>query len=151
MRAVVTKGERGRQMGWIVSERKPIRVLLADDNPDVLQVMRRYLERQESFSVCGTAASADHVLDLAEAERPDVVVIDLTMPGKPTLEAVRELVESPARCPVIVLSGYDDAERVHAAMSAGASAYLSKDAPADRLVALIRDVGSRRASQGTAR
>ena len=117
-----------------------IRVLVVDDHPVVRQGLRSFLTSRDGIDVVGEAADADAAIAEATRLRPDVVLLDLVMPGRSAVEAIGELLvlEPPPR--VLVLTSFASDEQVLPAVRAGASGYLMKDvAPAD-LEAAIRTV-----------
>ena len=121
-----------------------IRVLVVDDEELVRTGLRMILEVEPDLEVVGTAVDgAEAVAAVAEHE-PDVVLMDIRMPRVDGLEAVRRLLrrEPPATCKVVVLTTFDLDEHVYEALSAGASGFLLKDAPAGQLVHAIRVVAA---------
>ena len=119
---------------------RPIRVLVVDDHPIVREGLVAVLEDEPDLTVVGAAGSAEEALTLARGERPDVVVLDLELPGMNGAEAIPRLAaESPAT-KVVVLTAYDTDERVFGALRAGAKGYLLKGAPADEIARAIRAV-----------
>ena len=121
-----------------------IRILLADDQAMVRTGLRMILEAQSDLAVVGEAADGSEAVEQARRLRPDVVLMDVRMPGLDGLEATRRLagagVEQGTR--VIVLTTFDVDEYVVEALRAGASGFLLKDAPADVLLDGIRAVAS---------
>jgi DNA-binding NarL/FixJ family response regulator len=117
---------------------EPIRVLIADDHPVVRQGLRTYLELQADIVIAGEAGSG--IEAAAEAGRlgPDVVLLDMVMPGGGGLEALRRIGSGPGAPRVIVLTSFADDGRVVEAMRAGAAGYLLKDAQPAELLAAIR-------------
>jgi DNA-binding NarL/FixJ family response regulator len=113
-------------------------LLLADDHRIVRQGLRAVLATQPGFRLVGEAADGHEAVRLAEELRPDVLVLDLRMPGLDGLEAVRRVVVRCPRTRVVMLSMYAEAGYVAEALRAGASAYVSKDAGVDELVRAIR-------------
>jgi DNA-binding NarL/FixJ family response regulator len=114
-----------------------VRVLVVDDHAVVREGLRHVLTAAEGFSVVGEAANATEALVLAETVRPDVVLLDLTMPGMSGLEAAAELRRaSGAR--ILVLSMHEQDEYVLAAVRGGADGYILKDASPAELRAAIR-------------
>lgn len=115
-----------------MTEAKPIRVLVVDDHAVVREGIRHVLSDGAGFSVVGEARSgADAVTSAAEL-RPDVVVLDISMPGGSGLRAAGELIARVPAIRVLMLSVHDDIEYVHESIRAGAHGYLRKDsAPAD--------------------
>jgi DNA-binding NarL/FixJ family response regulator len=113
-----------------------IRVLVADDQPLVRRGLRTILESEPDLEVVGEAADGAEAVARAERMAPDVVLMDVRMPGMDGLEATRRI-EEPA---VIVLTTFDHDEYLFEALRAGASGFLLKDAPPERIVEAIRTV-----------
>jgi two-component system, NarL family, response regulator LiaR len=123
----------------------PIRVLIADDHPFVRHGLRTYLETLDDMEVVGEASEGTEAVELAGRARPDVVLMDLVMPELDGVEATRRIrVASPAT-KVIVLTSFDDDERVFPAIKAGAAGYLLKDVRPSELADAVR-----KASRGEA-
>ncbi|MEV4252232.1 response regulator transcription factor [Spirillospora sp. NPDC049652] len=120
----------------------PIRVLLADDQTLVRAGFRALLERAEDIEVVGEAADGDEAVALAREHRPDVVLMDVRMPGTDGLDATRTLLadERLAATRVVVLTTFDDDEYVFGALHAGASGFLLKDIAPDELRRAVRTV-----------
>ena len=116
----------------------PIRVLIADDHPVVRDGLRGMLAGEPDLEVVGEAGDGIEVLANVDNLRPDVILMDLRMPGMGGVDAIRALTErrSPAR--VLVLTTYDSDRDVVPALGAGATGYLLKDAPRAELVRAIR-------------
>lgn len=110
-----------------------VRVLVVDDHAVVREGIRSVLERQPGFEVVGEAASGAEALRMAVATSPDVVVLDVSMPGGSGLRAAAELRIQAPEARVLILSMYDNAEYVLEAVRAGASGYLLKDSAATDL------------------
>jgi len=98
----------------------PLRVLIADDHPLFRAGMRALLEAVADMQVVGMAATGDEVLALAERCQPDVVLMDLHMPGLGGIEATRRIVDSCPNTAVLVVTMFDDDYSVFTAMRAGA-------------------------------
>jgi len=115
-----------------------IRVLIADDHPIVRDGLRGMLTAEPDFEVVGEAGDGAEALALVESLAPDVILMDLRMPGVGGLEAIQTLAQrhSPAR--VLVLTTYDSDRDVLPALGAGATGYLLKDAPRPVLLQAIR-------------
>lgn len=110
----------------------PIRVLVADDHVVVRQGIRHVLEGDPGLTVIGEAEDGSTTLAQAERARPDVVLLDLTMPGASGLDVVRRLRARLPDTKVLILSVHDDREYVLESVRAGAHGYLRKDSsPAD--------------------
>ena len=117
-----------------------IAVVLADDQPLVRAGLRMILETEPDLSVVGEATTGAEAVEVCARERPDVVLMDVRMPVMDGIEATRLVtgVDNPPR--VLVLTTFDLDEVVYDALRAGASGFLLKDAPEDRLTNAIRVV-----------
>lgn len=112
----------------------PIRVLLADDHPVVREGLRGMLAAEPDIEVVGEAASGPEAVVLAGRLRPDVILMDLRMPGGDGVEAIRSL----AGTTVVVLTTYDSDADILRAVEAGAAGYLLKDTPRAVLADSVR-------------
>jgi len=120
-----------------------LRVLLAEDHAVVREGTRKLLEQATDLDVVGEAPDGAAVVEMAARLAPDVVLMDLGMPGMNGIEATRRIVGSGPGAPrVLILSAYDDEDYVTAALEAGASGYLLKSAHAGEVIAAIRAVAS---------
>ncbi len=116
----------------------PIRILIADDHPVVRQGLRAFLDLQEEMDVVGEAGDGEAALRLIAELDPDVVLLDLEMPGMGGLDVLREL--AGAGPPVIVLTSFRGEDQVLPAVEAGAAGYLLKDVHPFELRDAIRRV-----------
>jgi DNA-binding NarL/FixJ family response regulator len=116
----------------------PTRVLLVDDHDLIRQGLARAFERHDDFEVCGQAASVGEGLRQFGALRPDVVITDVRLPDGLGFDLVREIRKQGHDTGVVVLTMYAGDEQLFAALEAGASAFVAKDAPADEVVAAAR-------------
>jgi DNA-binding NarL/FixJ family response regulator len=114
-----------------------IRVLAVDDHPLARAGLQQLLGALEGIALLGVAVSADEVIRLAAEQAPDVVLMDIEMPGKDGIEATRELLAQRPGTPVVVLTSFSDRERILAALDAGAVGYVLKDVQPDELVRAI--------------
>jgi two-component system, NarL family, response regulator NreC len=117
-----------------------IRCLLADDHTLVRQGIRRLLESEPDIEVVAEASGAEEAVDKTKDLRPDLVLMDVGMPGLSSFEAARQIRRISLVTRVLFLTMYDDEEYVMQCMEAGASGYLLKDAPSQQLIAAVRDV-----------
>ena len=122
---------------------KDISVLCVDDNADMVFMLSTLVDAEPDMRSVGTLASADELVAVAEQLKPRVIVLDLTMPGKPPLQAMEELWVAAPGSRVIVLSGYDDAGTENEVMSAGAWALISKSRDINEVINAIRRVASK--------
>jgi DNA-binding NarL/FixJ family response regulator len=119
-----------------------LKVLVADDHPLILQGLRRTLEACDDIDVVGEARSGTEVLPLVERRRPDVVVLDLHMPGMDGAACIAEIKRTSPEVKAIVLSASDERASIEAATNAGASAYVIKSVSSVDIPALIRQVAA---------
>ena len=117
-----------------------IRVLLADDQELVREGFRMILDAQDDIEVVGEATDGAEAVSLARELRPDVVLMDVRMPGTDGIEATRRLLARRAQTRVLILTTFDLDEYIYEAMKAGASGFLLKDVPRSQLVEGIRTV-----------
>jgi DNA-binding NarL/FixJ family response regulator len=118
------------------------RILLVDDQELLRMGFRMVLEAQDGLEVVGEAGDGAEAVALARKLEPDVVLMDVRMPGMDGVQATRALVEGGSRAHVIILTTFDLDEYAHAALRAGASGFLLKDAPTADLLSAIRAVAS---------
>jgi DNA-binding NarL/FixJ family response regulator len=116
----------------------PTRVLLVDDHDLIRQGLARAFERHDDFEVCGQAASVSEGVRQYGSLRPDVVITDVRLPDGLGFDLVKEIRKQGHDTGVVVLTMYAGDEQLFAALEAGASAFVSKDAPADEVVAAAR-------------
>ena len=116
----------------------PITVLIVDDHEVVRQGVRAFLKTQRDLMVVGAAASGEEALRLAGEHVPDVVLMDLLMPGMDGVEAIRRLKQLSPRTQLLVLTSYDQDEHVFPAIRAGALSYLLKDVSPRELADAVR-------------
>ncbi len=118
------------------------RLLIADDHTILLEGLKALLTPE--FEVVATAGDGRAVLEAAEKHRPDVILLDISMPGLNGIEAARRLKESNPDSKLIILTMHGDLSFVSAAFEAGASGYVLKQSAASELVTALHDVGSGR-------
>ena len=114
-----------------------ISVVLVDDQELVRAGLRTILDTEPGLTVTGEAADGESAVGVVSDARPDVVLLDVRMPGMDGITTAGRLLALPSPPSIIVLTTYDLDEYVYRALKAGASGFLLKDAPADRLVAAV--------------
>ncbi len=123
-----------------MSEESRFRVLMVDDHPLVRDSLSRVLENSGEFEVVGQASNGEEAIPLAESLRPDAVIMDLLMPGMDGVAACREIVELLPDTRVLMLTASTDDDAVIAAVAAGATGFVIKDASLPKLLEAVRDV-----------
>ena len=121
-----------------MSER--IRIVVVDDHAVVRSGLRRVLDAEADFEVVAEASDARGAVFEVRKERPDVVLVDVVMPGKSGIEAIPDLLAESAETRVLVLSMQDDPRYVREAFEAGAAGYVLKEAADTDVVAAVREV-----------
>ena len=120
----------------------PIRVLLVDDHAMVRRGMRDFLSLHDDLEIVGEAADGAAAIEQAAALRPDVVVMDLLMPGVDGIDATAQIKAADPDVEIVAITSFVEEARIVAALEAGASGFLLKDAEADELAAAIRAAAS---------
>ncbi len=124
----------------IAMSRSPIRVAIADDHTLMRQGTREILLHAPDIDVVGEAAHGEEAIEIAGALQPDVLLLDVRMPGLNGIDVTRKVVGEHPKTRVLLLSAYDDMNYVAEALSAGAAGYLLKTTPGDELVEAVRAV-----------
>jgi len=120
-----------------VSPMRPVRLLVVDDHPVVRDGIVGMVSSDAGIEVVGEASDGAEAVRLAGALQPDVVLMDLRMPGMDGVAAIRELLRLGVRSRIVVLTTYDSDADVLPAIEAGATGYLLKDVPRDELVRAV--------------
>lgn len=117
-----------------------IRIVVVDDHPVVREGLVASLEDDPEFQVVGAAGSAEEALPLVTASKPDIILLDLELPGVNGLTAIPNLTAANAASKILILTAYDTDERVLGAIRAGAKGYLLKGASLEEIARAIRAV-----------
>jgi DNA-binding NarL/FixJ family response regulator len=116
-----------------------LKVLLVDDSPDALFLLRKRLEKRKPFQVVGEATNGEEAIAQVEALQPDLVIMDVKMPGMDGVEATRQIKARFPQVSVLAFSAFGDAENTAAMNEAGAVGYVLKDAPEEELIMRLQD------------
>ncbi|MFE1315948.1 response regulator [Streptomyces sp. NPDC058755] len=117
-----------------------IRVLLADDQQLIRTALQMVMADAPDLEVVGEAGDGAEAVELTAALEPDVVVMDIRMPGMDGIEATRKITAGPGKAQIVVLTTFDDDDYVYGALQAGASGFLVKDMALDEILAAVRVV-----------
>jgi two-component system response regulator NreC len=119
-----------------------IRVLIVDDHAVVRSGLRHVLNAEEGIEVVGEAGDAQQAVFEARAQKPDVVLMDVVMPGKSGIETIPDVLKDAPETKVLMLSMQDDPRYVREAFAAGAAGYILKEAADTDVVAAVREVAA---------
>ena len=119
-----------------------IKVLLADDHSIVREGLKKVLEENNEIKVIAEAADGETAFDKAMASKPDVAVIDITMPGMDGLEVVTQMASYCPDIPVLILTMHDEEQYVIRAIEAGAMGYVTKQSAPEQLVAAVKKINA---------
>lgn len=118
----------------------PIRILVVDDHSVVRQGIIALLEDEEDILIAGEAADGDEVMDMIGKVKPDVILLDLTMPRMSGIEVIKEVVPVHAKVKVLIFSMHNNPDYILSAVLNGAAGYLQKDTSRDEILAAVRSV-----------
>jgi two-component system response regulator NreC len=124
--------------GSVVSDARRVTLLLADDHAVVRSGLRLLLQAEDDLEVVAEAATADDALRYVRAHRPDVLVLDLNMPGRPSLEVIPEIRAQAPQTAIVVLTMQEDPGFAREALRAGALGYVLKEAADEELLQAVR-------------
>ncbi|RPI86696.1 MAG: DNA-binding response regulator [Chloroflexi bacterium] len=119
-----------------------IRILIADDHGVVREGLRALIRTEKGMKLLGEAENGEQALTLARQLQPDILLLDMIMPGVSGLDVIRELKREAAPIRILVLTSFSDDEMVFSAIKNGADGYLLKNTPPKTLLSAIRDVHS---------
>ena len=117
-----------------------INILIADDHTILREGLKRILSSSSDMAVTGEAANAKEVLSLVSKNNFDVILLDISMPGRSGLEIIREIKSYNKNCSVLVLSSYPEDQYALRVLKAGASGYLTKESASEKLIDAIKKV-----------
>jgi two-component system, NarL family, response regulator DevR len=120
---------------------RDLRILLVDDHEVVRLGLKALISRHPRFEIVGEAGTADEALAKARVHKPDVVVMDIRLPGRSGIDATRDIVEALPETKVIILTSYADDDLLMDAVAAGATGYVLKQIGSDDLVRALEAVG----------
>lgn len=119
-----------------------IKILIADDHAVVIRGIKQILAEEADMQVLGEASNADEILELLYKEEWDVLILDITMPGKSGLDSLIEIKQKKPKLAILILSMHPEEEIAIRALKTGASGYLNKDSVPGELIRAIRKVAS---------
>jgi two-component system, NarL family, response regulator len=117
-----------------------IRILCVDDHPLVREGIARKIDRQPDMKVVGTASTGEEAVELFARHRPDIVLMDLQLPGMQGTQAIEQIRQRDPEARIIVLTMYGGDEDIFRAIHAGAASYLLKDTLSNDLISIVRQV-----------
>ena len=118
----------------------PVRVLLVDDHPVMRDGLQQLLERTGEFEVVGHAGDGEEAERVAKEVGPDLIIMDVLMPGRDGIDACREIIDALEDVRVLMLTASTEKDAVIEAVAAGADGYLQKFTGTEQLLAMVRDV-----------
>lgn len=121
---------------------KTIEIVVADDHPVVRSGLRRVLEGQDDFDVVGEAGDVQEAVRKVTAFKPDLLLLDMMMPGGPSVDSIPEIHSKCEGTRVLVLTMISDLAYVRTALRAGADGFILKEAPTDSLLGAVREVAT---------
>ncbi|HEX2054321.1 MAG TPA: response regulator transcription factor, partial [Actinomycetota bacterium] len=121
---------------------EPLRIVIADDHVFFRDGVRTLLEVAPDLELVGEAGTGEEVISLAASLQPDVILMDIQMPGMNGIEATRQIVEASPHIRVLMVTMFEEDQSVFTAMRAGARGYLLKGAQYDEMLRAIRAVGN---------
>jgi DNA-binding NarL/FixJ family response regulator len=117
-----------------------IKVLVVDDHPIVRQGLKQVISEESDMAVFGEAQNSQEVLELIDKQDWDVILLDITLPGRGGIDVLKEIKQERPHLPVLILSIHPEDQYAVRALKAGASGYLSKESAPDELVQAIRKI-----------
>src|SRR2546429_3133617 len=117
-----------------------IAVSIVEDDAQARKILARWITHASGFRLAGDWGDAESALELLPARQPDVVLMDINLPGMSGIEAVKRLKPVAPNTQFVMLTVYEDADHIYSALAAGATGYLLKQTPREELLAAVEDV-----------
>ena len=124
------------------TESKTIKIIIADDHPLFRRGLKHALEETNDIQVIGESSNGDDLTALIKNVKPDIILLDIAMPGKSGLDLLKQLTNDNPKLPVLILSVYPEEQYAVRFLKAGASGYLTKESAAEKLAEAIREIAS---------
>jgi two-component system invasion response regulator UvrY len=124
------------------STEKIIKIIIADDHPLFRRGLKHALEETPDIEVIGEASNGDSLLSMIKSDNLDMVLLDISMPGKSGLDLLKQLKSEYSKLPILILSVYPEEQYAVRFIKAGASGYLTKESAAEKLAEAIRKIAS---------
>ncbi|HTD67239.1 MAG TPA: response regulator transcription factor [Candidatus Limnocylindria bacterium] len=126
--------------GTSIADKKKFRIILVEDHPIVRQGLAQLINQQPGLSVVGEAESAAKALELVRAQKPDLVILDVSLPKTNGLELIKQLKSEKPQLPMLVISMHDETLYAERALRAGARGYVMKKEPSEKMLLAINRV-----------
>lgn len=124
---------------WLMSK---LRIVIFEDNTDLRDSMSMILDAVDDFELTGSYSNAQRLVSRIEQSKPDVILMDINMPGKSGIEATKEIRSHYPHIKVLMQTVFDEDDKVFASLCAGASGYILKNTTAEKMLQAIREVAS---------
>ena len=124
------------------STEKTIKIIIADDHPLFRRGLKHALEETPDIEVIGEASNGDSLLSMIKSDNLDMVLLDISMPGKSGLDLLKQLKSEHSKLPILILSVYPEEQYAVRFIKAGASGYLTKESAAEKLAEAIRKIAT---------
>ena len=124
------------------STEKTIKIIIADDHPLFRRGLKHALEETPDIEVVGEASNGDSLLSMIKSDNLDMVLLDISMPGKSGLDLLKQLKSEHSKLPILILSVYPEEQYAVRFIKAGASGYLTKESAAEKLAEAIRKIAA---------
>jgi DNA-binding NarL/FixJ family response regulator len=124
------------------SIKETIKIIIADDHPLFRRGLKHALEETSDIEVIGEASNGDSLLSMIKSDNLDMVLLDISMPGKSGLDLLKQLKSEHSKLPILILSVYPEEQYAVRFIKAGASGYLTKESAAEKLAEAIRKIAA---------